>query len=495
MADKLLSEAAWTSFTKKQKLDLDDGPLVKALARFDKTDEKKPDARLDALKDIVEQAKKQVTLLAKKKKELGDKPFNEAKDKLYALLDAAETLQRDIPSQADADEEADSPALLTTKLVPLLRQLRAGDVTMSAMIGTAGRNTAVLIMRRPISPSRRTLLAEVLDAKGGAKYIVGEVMLEAKALTFVVKSQAAGLAKRIRQALLDQTGLRLKVRVRGEDGDSDEDGEDEAEATPTGGRPEVPEAPPLPSAAELAWRQRELKVKGPLEEALAARHPEATKLRALSGYASEKAEAGDFAGAMKALEMLEATLKAGVKPAAPETVDPAAAFKARLMALMPAIKKGAADGAAHAAEVKDLFARAGAAATKKDFEEAHRCLDAIEKLAGGPGTGGTPGDGTSTAAADVLADWQKARTDALASLRKVAADIAAEKHPESAAALLEINAVMKNLTESPTTLRQVTELENYLGEDDVVDEVCELADDFRTPLFKVLVRLRAAMTA
>jgi len=71
MAEKL-TESLWTGFTKKAKLDLDDGPLVKALAKFDKTDEAKPEPRLAALEDVVDQVKKQVVALTKRKKELGD---------------------------------------------------------------------------------------------------------------------------------------------------------------------------------------------------------------------------------------------------------------------------------------------------------------------------------------------------------------------------------------------------------------------------------------
>ena len=47
------------------------------------------------------------------------------------------------------------------------------------------------------------------------KYIVGECKFEDKALTFVVQSPATQLAKRIRQALLEQTEMRLKVKVQG----------------------------------------------------------------------------------------------------------------------------------------------------------------------------------------------------------------------------------------------------------------------------------------
>ena len=53
---------------------------------------------------------------------------------------------------------------MTSKMIPLLRELRKGEATMHALIGTAGKNTAVLIMRRPVPLARRKMLAEVLDA-------------------------------------------------------------------------------------------------------------------------------------------------------------------------------------------------------------------------------------------------------------------------------------------------------------------------------------------
>ena len=99
MAEKF-SEITWTAFTKKQKLDLEDAPLVKALAKFDKTSEAKPEPRLEALQDLIEEIKKQVTAQAKRKKELGDKVFGEVKDKLYALLDSRRDAAKGHPESA-----------------------------------------------------------------------------------------------------------------------------------------------------------------------------------------------------------------------------------------------------------------------------------------------------------------------------------------------------------------------------------------------------------
>jgi hypothetical protein len=343
MADKL-RESVWTDFTKKARLSLDDGPLVKALARFDKTSESKPEPRLEALNDVVEQIKHQVTALAKKKKELGDKSFGEAKDKLYSLLDAGESLQKDlriaIDEAAAAEDEADTPALLTTKMLPLVRELRKGEARMHALACTAGRNTAVLIMRRPIAPSRRKLLAEAVDAAGGAKYIAGECLFEDKALTFVVQSPAAGLAKRLRQALLDQLQLRLKVKVRGDDGAEDIDGEDEegaaetAEATAAG----IAEGT---ADAGAALKARLAALVPRIKDAAASGHPAAQDVKLKASEAGVFAGKKDYAHAHALLDEAEALLSQ--RPAATAaTQDPQALLK-RMNALSPRVKQAVAD--------------------------------------------------------------------------------------------------------------------------------------------------------
>jgi hypothetical protein len=317
MAEKL-AESTWTGFLKKQKLELDDKALVKALSAFEKTDESEPEPRLEALDDVIAQIPEQVKGLVKRKKELGDKRFGEVKDKLYALLEEAEALQKKTraaaaaaASEKDDDEELDSPALLTSKMVPLLRTLRDGKTRMHALICTAGKNTAVLIMRKAIPASRRKLLAEAVDAKSGMKYVVGECTFENKALTFVVQSPGAQLAKRVRQALLDQTEVRFKVKVKGNDGVEEHDGEDEGEEQP-GVQPQRPAPPGGPASAEqTAYVQRLRKVRERYEQALKEQHPESTKLRAVMGFASEKADGQhDYAAAIRALESLEKLLNA-----------------------------------------------------------------------------------------------------------------------------------------------------------------------------------------
>lgn len=94
-----------------------------------------------------------------------------------------------------------------------------------------------------------------------------------------------------------------------------------------------------------------------------------------------------------------------------------------------------------------------------------------------------------------LQQWAKVRGEAVTTLKGVAKDIAELKDPESAKAVMEISAVVKNLTAEPTTPQQIAELVRYIDQDDVVLDVSEFASDIRTPLLKVLAQLHKAVSA
>lgn len=384
-----LSEASWSAFakaelSKEQRKLLDDAALLKALSVLDAAGEGQPALRAKALDALIQQIKKQVLVLAKLKMQLGDKPFNSTKDKLYGLLDAAETQYKQAAEDSkkaaaggDDDDEAGSPALLSTAMLPLLRELRRGEARMHALICTAGKNTALLISRRAISASRRRLLADAVDATGGMKYIVAECLFdtEARMLVFEVRAPAAGLAKRLRAALLQQTEQRLKVKVRGQDGD-DADGEDEPE---DGGVPSADAGPEAQAqtAEQLAYARRLDKLRERLQLALAQQHPESAKLRALLAFAGEKAEGGqDYAAAGKALDMLDKLLSAS--PAASDAgAPPWLAASARLApAVEAALKAGRGD--VHALRLAWDFAQGKAAA--RDFASAMQSLGTVARL-------------------------------------------------------------------------------------------------------------------
>lgn len=393
-----LKPAVWTAFAKKR--ELDDGAFVKALTALDRVDEDDHDDRLEALEEVMEQAKKMIVALPKRKPPLPDKEAKEVKDKLYSFHDDAEREMKNVRSakaSADAgDEDEDSPALLSSKMIPLLRSLRKPGIEMHAMIGTAGKETAVLIMRKPIAPARRKLLGEALDAKGGAKYINATCLFENNALTFVVQSPAGGLAKKIRAALLNQTDLRVKVRVRGEDGAIDDDGEEDEQGA--GGGPggddaegTIPEAPPQPEDPAEAFEKRRRALMPDYEAALKAQHPEATKLRALMGFVSDKADrTKDYPAATKALEQIEKVLNGtassptapspGPAPAPKPSDDRGAAFTARLTALLDKIKAAAGSGHPNAETARQRVAEAGPFARKGDWDAANHLLDLTDSL-------------------------------------------------------------------------------------------------------------------
>src|SRR5262249_28113800 len=142
-----------------------DAALLKELAALDKAEKAGPQAQLEALDDIEKQAD-----ALRKTAGKADKELNAYLDSLdTALAKERKAAQQRSEEEAQEEEEEATPALLTTRLVPLLRQVRKGG-TMKAMIATTGKNSVVLLSRRPIAPARRKLLTEYLGSTGGVKF-------------------------------------------------------------------------------------------------------------------------------------------------------------------------------------------------------------------------------------------------------------------------------------------------------------------------------------
>lgn len=396
VSDKRLTELEWKKFSKGR--GFKDATFIKALAALEKA--KSPDATLAALAEI----EKQADALGKAQK--SDKELATYLDELDKALVKQRRLSeleaKQAARQDESDEEEESPALLTTKLAPLLRQVRKGD-PMSVLLASTGKDVAVLLSRRAISSTRRKLLTDYLDG-GTAKFFPGSCVFEDNAYTFVLKTQAAGLAKKVRAALLEQTGLRVKVRVRGEDpNDVDDDGEPaepeeggdtvaraagEAAATPASA-PADQAAPGDPQRAEYETRVAAMEPR--VVSALREQVGDATKIRAVMGFVQQKGEAGQYAAALAGLDNLAKLLS--VPPVAPDAGT--AAFTARLAGLKDAIAAALAAGGARASEIKLKFSEVGALARQKDFEAAGRSLDELSKLLGEPAA---PAEPTASAA-------------------------------------------------------------------------------------------------
>jgi len=246
---KFLSDSGWKDVASKNKIK--DNGLLKVLAEHKRLDEDKHEAVLKSLDEIVKlatqlkkakdagavsrvikyvselidaaEADRRAVAKAKVEAEKARLARAEAEKKAKAEGEAKKREQDEKGENEEHEEEGDEPsALLTTKMIPLLRQVNKGEM-MHALVASNGKQVAVMLSRKPIAPARRKLLAEQLGASGGIKYIVGHCVREEGMATFRLKSQAAGMAKKLKLALLEQTGLRVKLRCRGEDGETDED--------------------------------------------------------------------------------------------------------------------------------------------------------------------------------------------------------------------------------------------------------------------------------
>ena len=213
----------------------------------------------------------------------------------------------------------------------------------------------------------------------------------------------------------------------------------------------------------------------------------------------------DFPQANELLDLAESALKRSANSEQTtssddkvETMDGLGAENLeRIAALSPQVKALLLAWATNAKKVGLAFSEAQALNRQKDFEGAKLKLDEVDEgLASGVSTSSeeeseeSDGEESSGSESTSLDAWRTARAAAIGQLREVANTIKASGHPDTDEALIEINAVIANLTAEPTG-EMVAELENWLANDDVVEEVCELAFDIRTPLLSALSEIGA----
>lgn len=264
---KFLIDSAWKEVLAKNKGVKDNG-LLKTLADIKKLgDDDHDDAQsiLDQIQKLAGQLKKSreiaaIPVVGKFLAELTSAAESAVRDtaKAKAEADKAKKAEAEKKAKAEAakkdddddDEDDDaSPALLSTKMLPLLRLVLKGEM-MHTLVAKSGKQVMVMLSRKPIPPARRKMLADQLGG-GSTKYYPGHCSVEAGATTFVLKAEVAGLSKLVKRALLDQTGLRVnKVKCRGDDGDDDDD-EGDGDAPPARDEPEKEDGERDVRAAEL----------------------------------------------------------------------------------------------------------------------------------------------------------------------------------------------------------------------------------------------------
>ncbi|MBV8379302.1 MAG: hypothetical protein JO369_00880 [Paucibacter sp.] len=306
MVDKNLSESSWKTFAKSR--DIKDAALLKALAELAKAEKSGSAAWLDALAA----AEKQIEALRKLHK--ADKEIlAQFKQMDAAIASERKAANRLVEQEAEETEEEAGPAVLTTKLVPLLRSVRKGE-PCQALIAVGAKKAAVMLSRRPLTASAHKPLKEYLADSGTPKFIPAACLFEANAVTFVVEAQASGLAKKIKAALLKQTEQRVKVRVRGEAPDDIDDDGDEDDGADVSGEGDEP-----PSAAAQSAQPAASDVEALRREFKARLAPLVPRIKTLTegGWSAGRtttAEIGDAAALLtsnpaKALEQLDAIAK------------------------------------------------------------------------------------------------------------------------------------------------------------------------------------------
>ncbi len=162
---------------------------------------------------------------------------------------------------------------------------------------------------------------------------------------------------------------------------------------------------------------------------------------------------------------------------------------AKLQALGPDLKDFIVNNPDAKTSILDQVAKVKSLVAESQWSDARQTLQSLTDFIknGSQSTGSASTNEDSTQ--DPLEDWKATRNWAIQSLKVVAQDIAAAKDPLSAAAIIKIKAVIANLTEAPSTPEQVNELDRYLSQDDVIDDICNFAFDIRTPLLEALPQL------
>lgn len=373
MTDKYLDVGEWKKFAKGRSLK--DAGLLKAYGELDKAG-KDAAAQVEALGSLAEEGAA-LAKVAKADKEVVTWLTSLGKSVQAELKEAQARLA------AEQEEDAD-PAELTTKMVPLLRDVKAGDLTLQAKIVGVGKHTAVMLSRKTISPARRKLLVEYLAESGTPKVWDGTCLFENNAVTFVLEAEIAGLAKRIAAALLAQTGQRIKVRVR--TNDPTQVDEDDSAAEPPAVTSDAPgDTAPVPDPARAAYEALIKALQPRVGPGRLEQHPAAAKIRALLDFAEGKAKGGEFKAAQQTLEMVAKLLTA--PPAAVEAPAPGGSAtgsvqyaKARL-AWQAARKKAQLEIATLKAAIEDSFAEVEEEVDEDEDDE--MSADAFEPVPGG----------------------------------------------------------------------------------------------------------------
>ena len=352
--------------------------------------------------------------------------------------------------EGEGDDEAGSVLLDPGRLLAQLKLCKRDPERRVnfGFVESKDKLPAVLALHPKMSA--RKLFAKLQSETGVKAGAFGTAWVDDTTLILQPDKPLGGLVKKLR-APLRECGFRVaKVVIWNADGTVFEQDDEAPEAASASTETAAPDSAASDDQRSYASRWAALEPR--TLQALKSPQADASKLRAVSAFATEKAQGGNFKAALQGLDTLEKLLGATTAAATstPTAVSPAqaqalAAFNARLTALTPRIKAAIAAGADPA-----LRAQAGEAVAdvrKQDFEGAARRLDAIDaSLAASPAAtakpavAAAPAGGSRVAYTKARLAWDQTRKQIQAELRQLEASILDQAQNEPDFAEIKLNA-------------------------------------------------------
>ncbi len=353
---------------------------------------------------------------------------------------------------------------------------------------------ALLVSKTKVPPGD---IAAAKKECGGSAVLKGFCQYEdGKYIFETAKAAPATAAQAVKVIAKRDAGMAIHAEFRvGSDPELlAEEGDSSPASTPQGVKPAEAAQPsaaaqPQPILAELSKRLNGLTAE--IKAALAG--PNKARVQALFVAVNGQIKNQDAAAATKSLDELEQLVKQAPPPSGAELAK-------RLNGMTAQIKTALAGP--NKAGVQSLFVAVNGQIKNQDFAAAAQGLDELEALVntgGGNGatpTGAEPAKKESPALAAALQAWTAARTDAVGQLAKLVAAFKTSNHPQAAAGIALLDAVIKKqLTPRPATPQQVNELVRYVNTDDIFTDV-ETPNPFgftvnvRQPLLAALAELK-----
>jgi hypothetical protein len=337
-----------------------------------------------ALNELLDEVKAAKTKNGKNKELVTylDQMVKEA-NKSIGVLEAklAKQAKEEEAEEDEGDEkEKDDSEALDVELLNMIKRLKMAKADAPlrfAVVMKSPKEGSLALSKKKVTPDQ---IKEAKAGAGGGRVVARGVCFteEGKSIFETPKEVAGSLSKVVKFYVFRDTGKKIKPIFRvganlEDEGEEQEGQESEGQESDAG------------ADAAASWKARRAAIQQPYLDALKNQPGKAGDLRAALTYADEKAEAGDFAQAMKSLDRVENLMQASPSSksgAAAEWEAKCNAVKESLRSLQREILKAKEGNSEKAvirleAVVKNL---ASQPATQQDVDELARWIGADDVI-------------------------------------------------------------------------------------------------------------------